>query len=60
MIKESVMNANSTWELPFGTPAELELQTEWGMLTLQPVEPGGQPRISLDRGSTDTIASSRA
>ena len=29
-------NANNIWELPFGQPAELELQTEWGNLALVP------------------------
>ena len=31
---------NNIWELPFGQPAELELQTEVGSLRLVPVEPG--------------------
>jgi hypothetical protein len=35
----STHNGNTIWELPFGQPAELELRTEFGSLTLVPVEP---------------------
>jgi hypothetical protein len=42
---------DNTWALPFGEAAELELKTEWGQLSLQPVEPGGTPRLELTRGS---------
>jgi hypothetical protein len=45
-----MQNVNS-WELPFGERAELELQTEWGNLTILPVEPGQAARIELSRGS---------
>jgi hypothetical protein len=54
--EETVMDNGNTWELPFGTPAELELHTEWGSLTLVPVEPGQQPRLELTRGTADKIA----
>jgi len=47
---------NHVWELPFGQPAELELQTEWGNLALVPVEPGQVPRLELSRDSADNIA----
>jgi hypothetical protein len=49
-------NTNNIWELPFGQPAELELQTEWGNLALVPVEPGQTPRLELSHNSTDNIA----
>ena len=49
-------NGNNIWELPFGLPAELELQTEWGNLSLVPVEPGQRPRLELSPGSADNIA----
>ena len=45
------MQNGNTWELPFGSPAELELHSEWGSLTLLPVEPGQQPRLELSHGS---------
>jgi hypothetical protein len=48
--------ANNIWELPFGEPAELELQTEWGNLSLLPVEPGQTPRLELARESADNIS----
>ena len=49
-------NANgNTWELPFGSPAELELHSEWGSLSLLPVEPGRQPRLELSSGSVDAV-----
>jgi hypothetical protein len=51
-----MQNANNTWELPFGQPAELELQTEWGNLSLVPVEPGQTPRLELSPDSADNIA----
>lgn len=47
---------NHTWELPFGQPAELELQTEWGNLALVPVEAGQVPRLELAPESADNIA----
>ena len=45
----------NTWELPFGSPAELELHSEWGSLSLLPVEPGRQPRLELSSGSIDAV-----
>jgi len=50
------MDNSNTWELPFGAPADLELHTEWGSLTLVPVEPGQQPRLELTRGSAENVA----
>jgi hypothetical protein len=47
------MDNGNTWDLPFDTPAELELQAEWGTLTLLPVEPGQQPRLELPNGTND-------
>ena len=44
---------DNIWELPFGQPAELELQTEVGSLRLVPVEPGQAPRLELSHGSTE-------
>ena len=51
----STHNDNSIWELPFGQPAELELRTEFGSLTLVPVEPDQVPRLELSRGSIEHI-----
>ena len=50
------MQNGNTWELPFGSPAELELHSEWGSLSLLPVEPGQQPRLELSHGSLESIA----
>jgi Putative adhesin len=47
------MQEQTTFELPFGQRAELELRTEWGHLTLLPVEPGQTPRLELSRNSAD-------
>ncbi|MDQ6671375.1 MAG: hypothetical protein M3069_11610 [Chloroflexota bacterium] len=49
-------NNNNIWELPFGQPAELELQTEWGNVALVPVERGQSPRLELAPGSAEHIA----
>jgi hypothetical protein len=49
------MHNGNIWELPFGQPAELELRTEAGSLTLVPVESDQAPRLELSRGSTDHI-----
>jgi len=48
--------SNTTWELPFGAPADLELHAEWGSLLLVPVEAGEQPRLELTRGTPETVA----
>jgi hypothetical protein len=50
------MHNDKIWELPFGQPAELELQTEWGNLSLVPVEAGQPPRLELSHGSTENVA----
>jgi hypothetical protein len=50
------MQNGNTWELPFGSPAELELHSEWGSLSLLPVEPGQQPRLELSHGSLESVA----
>jgi hypothetical protein len=50
------MQNGNVRQLPFGPRAELELQTEWGSLTLLPVEPGQSPRLELSRGSSEGIA----
>lgn len=50
------MDTSTTWELPFGSPAELELHTEWGSLSLVPVETGQQPRLELTPGTSDNVA----
>ena len=50
------MQNGNTWELPFGSPAELELHSESGSLSLLPVEPGQQPRLELSHGSLDSVA----
>jgi hypothetical protein len=49
------MQNGNTWELPFGQPARLELQTEFGSLSLVPVEPGRPARIELSPGSIDRV-----
>jgi hypothetical protein len=49
------MHNATTWELPFGEPAELELRTDWGSLALLPVEAGGTPRLELTRGSAEAV-----
>ena len=50
------MQKGNSWELPFGEPAELELQTEWGSLALVPLGPGETPRLELSPASSDNIA----
>jgi len=45
------MQNGTVWELPFDQPAVLELQTEFGNLSLVPVEPGQATRLELSRGS---------
>jgi hypothetical protein len=50
------MQNGNTWELPFGSPAELELHSEWGNLSLLPVEPGRSPRLELSQGSIESVA----
>src|SRR6186997_869424 len=54
--EETVMENGTTWALPFGTPAELELHTEWGSISLEPVGPADQPRLELTRGTSDNVA----
>ena len=49
------MHNGNTWELPFGSPAVLELHSEWGALTLAPVEPGRQPRVELSRATAPDV-----
>ena len=46
----------STWELPFGQPAQLELHTEWGSVALLPVGPEEKPRLELSRASRNNLA----
>jgi hypothetical protein len=41
------MHNGNVWELPFGQPAALELQSEFGTLALLPVEIGQKPRLEL-------------
>ena len=50
------MRNGNTWDLPFGSPAELELHSEWGSLALVPVEPGQNPRLELSPSSTENVA----
>jgi SHOCT-like protein len=49
------MHNGSIWELPFDDPPVLELHSEFGSLSLVPVEPGHKPRIELSRGSSDNV-----
>jgi hypothetical protein len=49
------MQNTNTWDLPFGSPAELELRSEWGSLALLPVEPGKQPRLELSHDSVESV-----
>src|SRR5215471_2118321 len=47
------MQNETTWELPFGPRAELELHAEWGNLVFTPVENGGTPRVEISRQSAE-------
>lgn len=49
------MHNSNVWELPFGEPAVLELQAEYGSIALLPVEAGQRPRVELSRGSADDV-----
>jgi hypothetical protein len=49
------MYNGSVWELPFDATAVLELQTEFGHLSVLPVEQGQPARIELSRGSAENI-----
>jgi hypothetical protein len=44
-------NGNNVWDLPFEQPPVLELQADFGNLSLMPVEPGQTPRLELVHGS---------
>ena len=50
------MQNGNIWELPFGDTGEMELQSEWGSLTVLPVEPGKSPRLELSPGSAENVA----
>jgi hypothetical protein len=50
------MHNGHTWELPFEQPARLELQAEWGELTLLPVESGHTARLELSRESLEATS----
>ncbi len=43
------------WELGFEQPAVLELQAEFGNLSLLPLEPGQTPKMELSRASVDNV-----
>jgi hypothetical protein len=49
------MHNGNVWELAFDQPAVLELQAEFGNLSLVPVEPGQRPRLELSRSSGDNV-----
>ena len=49
------MHNGNVWELAFDEPAVLQLQAEFGNLSLLPVEPGQRPRLELARGSGDGV-----
>src|SRR5919202_2395920 len=49
------MANGSIWELPFGSPAELELHSEWASISLLPVEAERAPRLQLSHGSAEHI-----
>src|SRR5579871_2172628 len=49
------MHNGNVWELAFDQPAVLELQAEFGNLSLVPVEPGQAPRLELSRSSGDNV-----
>src|SRR6476659_9881255 len=49
------MHNGNVWELAFDEPAVLELQAEYGALSLLPVEPGQRPHLELSRASTDRV-----
>ena len=49
------MHTENVWELPFDEPAVLELEAEFGALSLVPVEPGQSPRLELTRGTADNV-----
>jgi hypothetical protein len=50
------MSDDLLWQLPFDDVPELELQSEFGSLTLVPVEAGQSPHLELSPGSADRIA----
>jgi hypothetical protein len=49
------MHNGNVWELAFDQPAVLELQAEFGNLTLLPVEPELSPRLELSPSSSDHV-----
>ena len=49
------MQNTTTWDLPFGSPAELELRSEACSMSLLPVEAGKQPRLELSHRSVDSV-----
>jgi hypothetical protein len=49
------MHNGNVWELAFDQPAVLELQAEFGNLSLVPVEPEHSPRLELSRSSADRV-----
>jgi hypothetical protein len=49
------MHNGTVWELPFNEQAVLELHTEYGTLSVLPVEPGHSPRLELSRSSSENV-----
>jgi hypothetical protein len=49
------MQTGNVWELPFDESAVLEMQMEFGQLTLLPVEAGQRPRLELSRSSNEDL-----
>jgi hypothetical protein len=49
------MHNGTVWELPFDQPAVLELQAEFGSLSLLPVEAGQTPHLELSRTTAEHV-----
>lgn len=47
------MHDGNVWELPFDQPAVLEMQAEFGNVSLVPVEPGTSPRLEFAREASE-------
>ena len=51
-----MQNGNATtMEFPFSQSSRLELQAEFGHLTLLPVRDGESPHVELPRGAQDSV-----
>jgi len=55
MYDNETATSAQTWELPFDEPARLELHSEFGKLTLLPVDSGQRPRLELANRDVENI-----